>query len=203
MRLKGILTQWNEARGFGFIEPAEGGNRVFCHARAFRDPHAKPSDGIRVTYEVGRDDQGRPRAEDVWLSMSVRHRKPPPVAARAHASRAVTSSAVFAALLLALALLQHLTWMALPWYLGLSLVTFIAYVRDKGAAERNRWRVTERTLQFLAVLGGWPGAWIAQQVMRHKTSKRSFQLEFWICVIVNLAVLGALIWTGGQLPSAG
>jgi uncharacterized membrane protein YsdA (DUF1294 family)/cold shock CspA family protein len=201
-RLKGILTQWNEARGFGFIEPAEGGNRVFCHARAFRDPRAKPSDGIRVTYELGRDDRGRPRAEDVWLSMSVRSRKPAPDSAQPHVSRSVTGSGIFAALLVTLVLLGRLTWIVLPWYLGLSLVTFIAFVRDKGAAERNRWRVTERTLQFLAVLGGWPGAWMAQQVLRHKTSKRSFQIEFWICVIVNLVVLGALIWKGGQLPSA-
>jgi uncharacterized membrane protein YsdA (DUF1294 family) len=117
-------------------------------------------------------------------------------------SRSVTISACFFVLLAGLVLLDRLTWMALPWYLGLSVVTFVAYVRDKAAAERNRWRVMERTLQFLAFLGGWPGAWIAQQMLRHKTSKRSFQIEFWICVIVNLVVLAALIWQGGQLSSS-
>lgn len=202
MRSKGTLIQWNEARGFGFIEPAEGGNRVFCHARAFRDPDAAPCDGIRVTYTLGRDDQGRSRAEDVWLSMSPRKRRPAPVSGPPQVSRSITMTACFFVLLAGLVLLDRLTWMALPWYLGLSVVTFIAFVRDKAAAERNRWRVPERTLQFLAFLGGWPGAWIAQQMLRHKMSKRSFQIEFWICVIVNLVVLAALIWQGGQLTSA-
>ncbi len=132
--------------------------------------------------------------------MSVRSRKPAPTSLQPHVSRAVTISGIFAVLLATVVLLKRLTWIVLPWYVALSLLTFIAYVRDKGAAERNRWRVTEKTLHFLAVLGGWPGAWIAQQMLRHKTSKRSFQIEFWICVIVNLVVLGALILKGGQLP---
>ncbi|MET0656988.1 MAG: DUF1294 domain-containing protein [Steroidobacteraceae bacterium] len=50
-------------------------------------------------------------------------------------------------------------------------------------------------------IGGWPGAWIAQQTLRHKSSKLSFQIEFWLCVVANLAVL---LWyalgRAGSLP---
>lgn len=199
MRFKGTLTQWDEARGFGFIEPAEGGDRVFCHARAFRDRDAHPSSGIRVTYSLGRDEQGRPRAEDAWRSGSERTL----TAARSETSlrpaRASTVSLGFFLLVAVLAVTGRLSWVVVPWYLALSAVTFVVYGIDKNSAQRNGWRVPERILQFLAFTGGWPGAWIAQQVLRHKTSKRSFQIEFWICVIVNLLLLAALVWQGGEL----
>ena len=200
MRFKGTLTQWNEARGFGFIEPAEGGKNVFCHARSFRDRDARPANGVRVTYSLGRDESGRPRAEDVWLSLSVR--TPRPVAdAPSHLSRAVAVTTAFFIAISALTLLGQLAWVVPPWYLVLSAFAFAAYGIDKQAAKKNRRRTPERILQFLAVAGGWPGAWVAQQTLRHKSSKRSFQIEFWICVIVNLLLLGTLLWQGGGLPA--
>lgn len=91
-----------------------------------------------------------------------------------------------------------LTMLAIPWYLLLSLVTFFAYGIDKTAARQNRRRTPERVLQVLALAGGWPGAWIAQQTIRHKSSKLSFQIEVWICVIANVIALAALIWQGGE-----
>ena len=114
--------------------------------------------------------------------------------------RAGTLCLCFFLLLAVLVLTNRLSWVVAPWYLALSAVTFVVYGIDKNSAQRNGWRVPERILQFLAFTGGWPGAWIAQQVLRHKTSKRSFQIEFWICVIVNLLLLGALVWQGGELP---
>jgi uncharacterized membrane protein YsdA (DUF1294 family) len=47
-------------------------------------------------------------------------------------------------------------------------------------------------------VGGWPGAWIAQQAFRHKTRKSSFQVTFWACVALNLAALAWMIWNGGH-----
>jgi len=52
MRLKGMLVEWNDDRGFGFIEPADGGSRVFCHIKAFEVRVRRPIAGDRVTYEV-------------------------------------------------------------------------------------------------------------------------------------------------------
>lgn len=59
MRFKGTLTDWKDDRGFGFIEPAEGGDRVFCHIKAFDVRVRRPIAGDRVTYELGKDAQGR------------------------------------------------------------------------------------------------------------------------------------------------
>jgi uncharacterized membrane protein YsdA (DUF1294 family)/cold shock CspA family protein len=199
-RHKGTLTQWNEARGFGFIEPAEGGERVFCHARALRDRDARAANGIRVTYALGRDDRGRPRAEDVWLSMSTRTAPKLAGASRAHVALALSVSGLFLLALVIATLMGKLTMLALPWYLALSTITFFAYGLDKTAARRDFRRTPERVLQTLALVGGWPGAWIAQQTIRHKSNKLSFQIEFWICIVVNVIVLAALIWQGGELP---
>jgi len=43
-------------------------------------------------------------------------------------------------------------------------------------------------LQLLALLGGWPGALITQRVIRHKNKKTSFQVIFWIIVIIHIAI---------------
>lgn len=72
-------------------------------------------------------------------------------------------------------------------------LTFIAYAIDKAAAQGNRWRIPESTLHVLALLGGWPGAMLAQTLLRHKSVKKEFRLIFWITVTINLLVLGWLL----------
>lgn len=76
-------------------------------------------------------------------------------------------------------------------YWVLSVVSVIAYALDKSAARRGGQRLSENSLHLIAMLGGWPGALIAQQVLRHKTKKRAFRTVFWITVLVNVA---SLIW---------
>ena len=71
----------------------------------------------------------------------------------------------------------------------MSVVTYAVYALDKSAARRGRPRVPERKLHLLALLGGWPGALIAQQRLRHKTRKTTFQIVFWLTVLLNLAGL--------------
>ena len=86
--------------------------------------------------------------------------------------------------------------LALAWLL-MSAVSYIAYVLDKDAAGKPRRRRTpEATLHMLDLLGGWPGALIAQQQIRHKTVKASFQAGFWFTVAANLA-LDAWLWRSG------
>lgn len=78
----------------------------------------------------------------------------------------------------------------LSGYLMLSAVLFALYGLDKSAARRGGRRTREATLQLLALLGGWPGALVAQRVFRHKTRKQSFQVVFWCAVVVNCVVVG-------------
>lgn len=76
-------------------------------------------------------------------------------------------------------------------YLIASVVAFAAYYLDKAAAQTGGWRMRESTLHALGFLGGWPGALIAQTVLRHKSLKQSFRAIFWTTVVLNC---GALAW---------
>jgi uncharacterized membrane protein YsdA (DUF1294 family) len=77
-------------------------------------------------------------------------------------------------------------------YAVASAACFIAYALDKSAARQGRRRTPERTLLLLGLAGGWPGGLAAQQLLRHKSSKTSFLVKFWLTVIVNLALFIAL-----------
>jgi len=78
---------------------------------------------------------------------------------------------------------------------ALSLAAYAVYAFDKRAAVAGRRRVPESTLLLLGVAGGWPGALVAQQTLRHKTRKQPFQLVFWASVVVNVAVLVGTVYT--------
>lgn len=89
-------------------------------------------------------------------------------------------------------------------YLGMSVVTWIAYYLDKRRARLDRWRIPEARLHLFALLGGWPGAGLAQQALRHKTRKPSFQVTYWAIATVHIAVWVHL-WNEGlaqRLPNA-
>jgi len=62
----------------------------------------------------------------------------------------------------------------------LSILAFLAYRSDKRRAEAGAWRIPEFTLHMMALIGGWPGAFLGQRQFRHKTSKLSFQVVFWM-----------------------
>lgn len=79
-----------------------------------------------------------------------------------------------------------------------SLLTYLAYAKDKSAASKGEWRVPEKTLHLLSLFFGWPGAMIAQERLRHKTKKVSFRIIFWMTVLVNVGLLSAMLSPEGQ-----
>lgn len=88
-----------------------------------------------------------------------------------------------------------LPWWVLPVSFLLNLLTFFVYWTDKRAAQAGRWRTPESTLQLLALAGGWPGAWLAQQVLRHKSSKLPFRVVYWLMVVAHGLAIGTwLFW---------
>jgi uncharacterized membrane protein YsdA (DUF1294 family) len=80
------------------------------------------------------------------------------------------------------------------FYAAASIAAAIVYRLDKSAAARNVWRTSETMLHVMALIGGWPGALVAQQVFRHKSRKLSFRFAFWTTVVVNCAALTFLAW---------
>ncbi|MCD5994896.1 DUF1294 domain-containing protein [Pseudomonas sp. CDFA 602] len=84
--------------------------------------------------------------------------------------------------------------------LVMSMLAFVLYRRDKRRAGAGGQRTLENVLHAMELLGGWPGALVAQQVFRHKTRKVSFQVVFWLIVLVHQALwidwlfLGRRLW---------
>lgn len=192
MRLQGKITLWKDAEGFGFITPNNGGERVFVHIRSFTSKR-RPVGNDFVTYELTKDAQGRTNAARVaFLGQRLPKTTSPATSPAPFLFVAAFLGAV------AIAVMAGKLPLIILWlYLGASLVTFAAYAWDKSAAMNDRWRTQESTLHLLALVGGWPGALLAQRLIRHKSKKQSFLVVFWITVVLNCAVLGYLFTPQG------
>jgi uncharacterized membrane protein YsdA (DUF1294 family)/cold shock CspA family protein len=200
-RLDGVVTTWNDDRGFGFIKPDQGGADVFLHFTAVPRGTARPYLGQRLSFEVEPDEKGKMRA--------VRA-EPVLIAERAEPPTRPTSVVVVVGSILAFAtvfFVARVRW-EVPWtiagiYVVLSILTFVLYFADKRAAQLNRWRTPENTLLLVGLVGGWPGAAIAQQLLRHKTKKLSFRSKFWFTVILNVIAFVLLAWYMSEHPIPG
>ena len=96
---------------------------------------------------------------------------------------------------------RHLPLWSVAALAGLNLATLWLYAADKNAARRGQWRIAEKQLHLLSVLGGWPAAWLAQQNMRHKSSKTAFRAIYWATIVLHCAALaGFLHWVGAFQP---
>ncbi|MEA5673570.1 DUF1294 domain-containing protein [Pseudomonas sp. MH2] len=77
------------------------------------------------------------------------------------------------------------SWLPLALYPVASLVCLLLYWQDKQQARTQAWRTPEKILHACELLGGWPGALLAQQLFRHKTRKLSYQMVFWAIVALH------------------
>lgn len=103
---------------------------------------------------------------------------------------------IFLAALGAVTLAGGLPPIVLVLYVAASAATFILYARDKVAAERNQWRTRESILHAFGIAGGWPGALIAQTMLRHKSKKRPFRYVLWMTVILNCGAMFLYFFPG-------
>lgn len=193
-RLHGKITAWDDDRGFGFIQPAGAGREIFFHISAIRGRGIRPGMDQAVTYEVSRDDQGRPCATRVALSGTSARGVP-------GLPRLLFSVIIAVTFLFAVHLATRAGKIPLPilWiYVVASALCFMAYGLDKSAARRGTWRTNESTLHVLSLMGGWPGAIVAQRLLRHKTRKQPFRALFLVTVAVNVALLAAMAAPFGQ-----
>ncbi|RRV40114.1 DUF1294 domain-containing protein [Pseudomonas sp. p106] len=93
------------------------------------------------------------------------------------------------------------SWLPLAIYPAVSLVTVLLYWQDKQQARTQAWRTPEKVLHASELLGGWPGALIAQQLYRHKTRKASYQIVFWAIVLLHQVFWVDHLFLGGHVLS--
>lgn len=221
MRKQGTIARWEAARRFGFIRSPAASADVFFHVRDVRGG-LQPREGMVVTFEEIHVGGKGPRAMAIEAmsaqpGLASSHTEP-----RSHTrsraedrdprkrrpQRQVAASAdgpgfgpmllvclAYGGLMLWAIWRSLLPWWALPASVVLNLLTFLMYWADKRAAQTAQRRTPENTLQLLALAGGWPGAWLAQQVLRHKSSKQPFRLVYWLMVLSHGLLFGAwLFW---------
>jgi uncharacterized membrane protein YsdA (DUF1294 family)/cold shock CspA family protein len=187
---RGRIVTWKADKAFGFIRPNEGGKDVFVHLRDFGRIAREPRVGDVVSFQRMSDGTGKVRAADVSIQGLERR--------IVNARQRVELVPRLGYLMLAMVSIAAIGWLVvfrdLPEvvpavYLVTSVVAFLMYALDKAAAMSRRWRTKESTLLFVGLLGGWPGALVAQGMFHHKTAKLSFRAAFWLSVIANLAVI--------------
>jgi uncharacterized membrane protein YsdA (DUF1294 family)/cold shock CspA family protein len=175
----GTIIEWKPKSPFGFADTGE--ERHFLHISNFVVRERWPENGDRVSYQMGVDGKGRPCAQQIVL----------------HASGSVFRWGH----LLELALLLALPTLAMALvpsdfyeYLGFWWIVFCAACTsalagtliwlDKRFSIIAHSRVPEATLHLFELCAGWPGSFISQRVMRHKISKKKYQIVFWSIVLI-------------------
>jgi len=202
MERLGKVSEWNDDRGFGFIAPLDGEpGRVFFHVRDYRLDGRRPEIGELVKFTAQRQPDGKWRAQAVRRTVPATRTAKPSAPARTASPRPeswlIGAVAVAGyALILAWAIDNgRIPFEAVFIPLAISAITFVAYALDKHAAQTGRWRTPESTLHLLELTGGWPGAWIAQQWLRHKSRKLGYRVVFWTMVVLHVVALAAWCWT--------
>lgn len=193
MRTKGKLTSWNEDKGFGFITPMAGGKQIFVHIKAFSNRNRRPVVGQIVTYSMSSDKQGRTCA----INATRTGDRPSDKVKRNSGLLSIVAAVIFFSFVGISVLSSRIPFHVLALYIVASLFTFIMYALDKSAARSGEWRTQESTLHVLSLVGGWPGALIAQQKLRHKSKKQSFRSIFWVTVLLNCGVFAWLFTSTG------
>jgi len=166
------IVEWDRQRGYGFLQV--GKQRVFLHRNEFVEHHKRPAVGDAVRFRLGKDAKGRTCATN---------------AAQVNDGGRITVLNVLVTVgllvLPAIALQRRAAdfrWVG-AYMLVVGALAYGAYALDKRRARAKEWRLSEAALHLLELLGGWPGAFLAQRRLRHKCSKGSYQLVFWLIVL--------------------
>jgi uncharacterized membrane protein YsdA (DUF1294 family) len=73
--------------------------------------------------------------------------------------------------------------------LSVNVIAFFMYGIDKWKAKKDKWRTSEATLMWLAVIGGSIGAWLGMKVWHHKTLHKKFRYGLPLIIIVQIALI--------------
>lgn len=198
-RLRGVVVEWFDERGFGFIQPEVAGPKVFFHASSLRDHYARAQVGDKVTFTEGPGKDGKTAAFDISVAGVPKPKK-------TGLDVAQEQFRIYAAaLLIGLTLLDIMLGRAPVamafFYLLAGMISAVLYSSDKSQASKGEERVPEVVLHAIDLAGGIIGGLLAQQFMRHKTTKSGFAATTGLIFGIHLLLLIVLL--AGLLPLAG
>ena len=186
----GRIVEWDFAKRCGWVE--SDGQRIFLHWREFAERRKRPAVGDVIRFNAGTGPAGLLCARNaVHLSDGGRF----------GLGAGLLLIALLACPILAIAKLRIDPRIAGAYAVTTSVVAYLVYASDKARARAKRWRRRETTLHFFELIGGWPGAFVAQRRLRHKCSKLKYQVVFWSIVGLHEYVAFGFL-QGWELPKA-
>ncbi|MDP5142035.1 cold shock and DUF1294 domain-containing protein [Rheinheimera baltica] len=210
MHLTGTVVFWRDDKGFGFVLCDNTAEKLFFHIRDNTDRTERPTQGDRLQFSLAQDKQGRNIAAPWQLMTSKTTSKNKNTSTPSHyptegfsiqyAHQIALIFRISFLIAVAAALLFGRLIYVLPLlYVEASIFTYWLYKTDKEAAiARHGNRLTEESLQLFSLIGGWPGAYLAQQQLAHKNRKHQFRREFGFVILGNALLVIWLFSSWGQ-----
>jgi len=200
---KGTLIMWNDQKGFGFIRTDGTEEDHFVHISAFKKGMTRrPAMGDAIRFQPA-ETSGKKRVTFALIENLERETQKP---VRFELNPKRRSWAVNVLIATPLVLSGYLLLMAknpIPFfsYWILSILTMFLYGKDKAHAATHQWRIPESYLHILELMGGWPGALMAQNDFRHKTRRSTYLWLLWGIIALHLMAWALYFyWAARQAP---
>ena len=89
--------------------------------------------------------------------------------------------------------MQIATKWAVAWLMAACIMAVAVTVWDKRRARRQAWRVPERTLWLVSLLGGSVATYLTMRIIRHKTLHRQFMWGLPLLIVAQVALI-VFLW---------
>jgi uncharacterized membrane protein YsdA (DUF1294 family)/cold shock CspA family protein len=188
VRAEGKIILWNDEKGYGFASTNTRGVEVFLQIKEFQKSDFRPVVDQQVSFIITEEQRGKPYGKSVFLCGEKLLFKPKMF--KKSSLILPLLSVISLILVLCYGIQSHkLVWQVAAIYAVFSVFSFYQYAKDKAAARERSWRIREVSLQFWALCGGWPGAFLAQSIFCHKRRKPLFMLVFYLIITLHIAII--------------
>lgn len=189
MRHTGHITSWDEEQGTGHIKMTNGLELILVHKHEFRNHQTPPQLNQEVSFILSKDNTGKFIAQNV---LRYEDKLPSTSNIRVALIFSITALFLFSVMIFTKLPAEKAAIILVNYFL-ISTVTFKAYKIDRTFLLEHIGSLPESTLHFLSLLGGWPGAMLAQEILQHKIHDRGFKTLFWLTIFINIGLLAYLI----------
>ena len=175
--MQGKIINFDREKGYGFIYSNDYKENIFIHKSEIKNA-SELFQGQNVEFQIKRTKKG---LSAIGLEAGVKQQSP-------YLLFALISAIITIAIFSYLYVYEHIRPI-FSYLIAINFSTFVLYGYDKLISSGEALRIPEWNLHALAILGGSPAGLASQKFFRHKTVKGSFQLVYWIIVVIQVGLL--------------